>query len=178
MYLLDRHKVLVGKCQMRVYDHLKANSRGHTKRKERLTGCRVISTVLYRIISWEKKNFVIAKSQGLETASMKSSSFPIGILSIFSCGHWLKHCFPSGVFESWREQKTWANSVRVYMILTVFSFLSWQAYDRPSEQCTYCLITPLLMVKLGTQNGVPFLLIWSGSPPDSAIMPCGWELRV
>ena len=149
MYLLDnRHKVLVGKCQMRVYNHLKADSRGHSKRKERLTGCRVISTVLYRIISWEKKNFVIAKSQGLETASMKSSSFPIGVVH-FLLWSLIRHCFPSGVLESSREQKAWANSVQGYMILTMFFFLPRQAYGRPSDQSTYCLITPLLMVKLG-----------------------------
>lgn len=118
-----------------------------------------------------KKNFVTGNSKGLETASMKCSSFfSTDVLYVFSWGCWLRHCLPSGVLESSREQKAWANNVQGDMILTVFSFLSWQADDGPKEKCTYFLIIHLLRIKLGAGECGTFLLIWSGSPPDFTIM--------
>lgn len=134
----------VGKCQMRVYDDLKADSEGHSKRTTLLTCCRVKAVSSAEQFPPREKKIAIVKSKGLETASMKSSSFPTGVLYIFSWGHCLRHCFPSGVLESSKEQKAWANSVQWDMILTLFSFLLWQLYNRPNEECMYCVITHLL----------------------------------
>lgn len=141
--------------------------------------CRVGCFPLHRNFRLEEE-VCICKPKDTWRPSMKNQTFPTRVLYIFSWGHCLRHCFPSGVLESSKEQKAWANSVQWDMILTLFSFLLWQLYNRPNEECMYCVITHLLKFKLGAEDGGAFLPIWSGTRPvpNSVILPQGWWLGV
>lgn len=87
------------------------------------------------------QSFVCLNPKRLGWPSVKSWAFRTGVLEGFSWGHWLNHCFPPGVLKSPREQKACAKSVQVDVILTVFSFLSWQDDAAGDDTSTYSRIT-------------------------------------